>query len=189
MDRKKRLFNRVLLVSGASALLLFAGYVLFLKRTPRHYILPAGYEGWVTVRFEKPNAAALPKEDGAEIVRIPENGVLETSSRLVDGWARDKFFEAGGNGLKEIPRGETVEGESRTRIHNLELSKMRYDSIIAGLRDGVDTTWWDGARLSKNGQAVQVRDGRPVLLHFYVTEKAVPYFTQHDSLPAMLQYW
>jgi hypothetical protein len=189
MDRKKRLLNRVLLVSGASAVLLFAGYVLYLKRMPRHYVVPAGQEGWVTVRFEKAGAPALPEQDGAYLIQVPAGGLLETSTRLEDGWARDAFFEAGPGGKTEFPKGQTVDGESRTRIHDLKLKVMRYDSIVARLPDGVDTTLWDGARISKSGSNVEVRSGRPTLLHFYLTAAPRPYFFPHDSLPLARQYW
>lgn len=189
MDRKKRLLNRVLLVSGLSAVLLFAGYVLYLKRMPRHYVVPAGLEGWVTLRFEKPGAPALPEKDGAYVITIPPSGVLETSTKLVDGWARDAFFEAGPGGLTEFPKGVTINDEARTRIHDLKLKPMRYDSILMRLPDGADTTWWDGARISKSGGKVEVRAGRVSLLHFYLTAEPKPYFFPHDSLPLARQYW
>jgi hypothetical protein len=189
MDRKKRLLNRVLLVSGTSAVLLFAGYVLYMKRMPRHYVVPAGMEGWVTVRFEKPGAPALPEEDGALVLNIPQDGLLMTSSKLVDGWARDAFFEQGPGGRKEFDKGETVDGQARTRIHDLKLKTMRYDSIVTRLPDGVDTTLWDGARISKNGDIVEIRSGRPSLLHFYLTPVPQPFFFPHDSLPLARQYW
>jgi hypothetical protein len=189
MDRKKRLLNRVLLTSGLSAVLLLAGFVLYMKRSARQYVVPAGMNGWVTVRFEKPNAPALPEENGALVLRIPADGLLATSSKLSDGWARDAYFEEGPTGRLEFSKGVTIDGEARTRIHDLQLKPMRYDSIVMALPDGIDTVLWDGARISKSGNNVEIRSGRVSLLHFYLSAEPQPFFFPHDSLPLARQYW
>jgi len=44
------------------------------------YVLPAGFTGWVTVEFAVPGAPALPREEGARLLRVPADGRLATSS-------------------------------------------------------------------------------------------------------------
>lgn len=190
MDRKKRLLNRILLVSGSSAVLLLMGYVWYLKRPAYHFYLPQSYKGWVTVKFEKPGAPELPLEDGALRFNIPPTGVLETSSKYKEGWGKDHFFVIGADGkYVEAARSETVNGETHTRVHDWESEAMSYDSLIVRLPDPCDSLIWDGGRISRNGNAVEVRQGRKVLLHFYYSGDLQPYFFPHDSLPPHRKFW
>lgn len=189
MDRKKRFLNRMLLVSGASALLLFAGYVIFTKRTPRNYFIPKGYEGWVTVKYEKEGAPPLPEVDGAYELIIPSNGLLETSTAFRDGWSRDTYFWKSGESTEEIPKSVDVNGEPCRYVHDLEASNMSFNKIILSLPDQSDTVLWEGTRISKDGKKVSVRTGRKVMEHFFVTPEATPFFFRHDSLPDALKEW
>lgn len=187
MDRKKRLLNRVLLVSGGSALLLFAGYVFFTYRSPHHFFIPKGFSGWVTVKFEKPGAPALPERDGAVEFHIPSTGILETSSKLATGWSRDAFFWEGGHEI--IPKQVDCGNQSCRWVHDMKEDYMSYRPIILDLPDQSDTLLWDGARISKKGQSVEVRSGRKTMLYFWVSAQPEPFFHPHDSLPEASKVW
>lgn len=190
MDRKKRLLNRVLLVCGGSALLLFTGYVIFTKRPPKHFYIPEGYEGWVTVKYESEGAAPIPEEDGTLIFRIPENGILETSSEFEDGWARDEFFWVSADGKSNLIPREVEEGDEAKRfVHDRKSGTRSYDHIIRKLPESIDTTLWDGAKVSKQGKVTELRPGRKILEHFYVTPEATPYFFKHDTVPYENHAW
>ena len=189
MDRKKRLFNRVLIVSGASAVLLFAGYVFFTYRSPRKFFVPEGFSGWVTVRFEKPNAAPLPEKDGATEFHIPANGILETSSKLQTGWSRDDFYYEGLNGTQEIPKSVDCGDDHCRFVHDYNETNRDYSEEILALPEIADTLYWDGARIAKKGNSVNVRTGRKTMLQFWVSEKPEPYFYVHDSLPLSRKVW
>ena len=169
MDRKKRLFNRVLLVSGASALLLFVGYVYFTKRSPRHYLIPKNFEGWVTIKYEKPNAPPLPEKEGVVVLEIPASGILETSSPLPYGWSRDDFFWREGTQTTKIPRQVQVGEEPMRQVHDRDETHQRYDEIILGLPEQIDTVLWDGAKISKSGEQIDLRSGRNTLEHFFIS--------------------
>jgi hypothetical protein len=190
MDRKKRLINRILIVSGLSAALLLGGYVLYLKRPSHHFHFPAGFKGWVTVKFEKSGAPELPLTDGALQFKIPDSGILETSTKLKDGWAKDHFYLNDASGKsEEVARAETVNGETYTRVHDYKVTARSYDSVIVTLPNPIDTVLWDGARISRNGDVVEVRKGRVTMLHFYFSAEAEPFFSKHDSLPASRMHW
>lgn len=187
--RKRRFFNRMLLVSGGSALLAFALFILFSKRQARYYYIPDGYSGWVTIKYEKENAPALKEVDGVWELRIPPSGVLETSSELSSGWARDEFFWSKGGGNELIPRKVDVDGEAMRTVHDREESTQDYTELIIALDDGADTTLWDGTRISKEGQSVEVRTGRNLLEHFYISAEPKPFFFEHDSVPEERKIW
>lgn len=189
MDRKKRLFNRVLIVSGSSALLLFAGYVFFTKRSPHHFFIPKSYAGWVTVKFEKPNAPALTEKDGVVEFRIPESGVLETSSKLETGWSRDEYFWIEGNSTTLIPKHVDCGDDDCRYVHDFKESEMGYESVIMNLPEESDTLLWDGARISKKQESVEVRSGRKTMIHFWVSAQPEPFFYHHDSLTLAQKQW
>lgn len=77
------------------------------ERHPARYLIPDGYVGWVEIRFAQTNATLLPIESGNLVYRIPDNGLLETSTPLEYGSAKDKYFYHSKDGslreLKSIP--------------------------------------------------------------------------------------
>lgn len=189
MARKLTLFDKALIVSGLSAVLLFAGYVWFMNRQPRHYYIPEGFSGWVTIRYEKPDAPALEEKDGVLMIWVPENGIVETSSKLVNGWARDEHFWYGDGQVVSIPKA-VGEGNDRKRyIHDDTEVEQALDSIIMQLPSPCDTTLWDGTRISKLGEKADVRSGRKILQHFYVSGKPELFWYEHDSLPPARNFW
>lgn len=189
MDRKKRLFNRVLFVSGGSAVLLFAGYLFFTHRPAQHFYIPEGYAGWVTVKFEKPGAPALPVKDGVVEYHIPPNGILETSTKLRTGWSNDHFYWDGASGSKEIPKHVDCNGKDCRWVHDIKEAPMDYDRMILSLPAMSDTLLWDGARISKTDNQAEVRAGRKTMLHFWVSSREEEFFYHHDSLPPQLAEW
>jgi hypothetical protein len=62
------------------------------SRHPTRFLIPDNYTGWVEVRYAEANANTLPIDNGTLICRIPDNGLLETSSPLESGWAKDEYF-------------------------------------------------------------------------------------------------
>lgn len=62
-------------------------------------ILPDAYVGWVRVDFRVPGAPTLPVEDGFEVLTVPENGVVITTSDVRASPAYDEVF-FGRSGLR-----------------------------------------------------------------------------------------
>ena len=65
-------------------------------RTPNRWLIPFGYEGWITLDYEIAGAPALPIEGGARTIRIPVGASLRTSSKLEYGWATDEYLYVDG---------------------------------------------------------------------------------------------
>ncbi len=179
----------MLLVCGGSALLAFAIYILVTQRQARFYYIPKGYYGWVTVKYEKEGKPALKEIDGAWELRIPPSGILETSSPIGSGWARDEFFWTDGTYDEIIPRSVDVNGEPMRCVHDRKEGPPDYTDLIIEMVDGRDTVLWDGTRISKKGQSVEMRTGRNLLEHFYISSEPKPFFFEHDSLPDARKIW
>lgn len=79
------------------------------------YVISHNYSGWVRVEFNSANAPTLPLEDGYLLAVIPANGLLKTSSSLLDGWGADEYYQldARGNRKRLIAY---KHGDNNTRI-------------------------------------------------------------------------
>ena len=76
-----------------------------LARHPTKFLIPEGYLGWIEVKYGEPNARALQVNKGTFICQLPDSGLLNTSSPLEEGWAKDEYFyyskDGSLHGLKE----------------------------------------------------------------------------------------
>jgi hypothetical protein len=66
--------------------------LIFHRRPPERFLIPAGYTGWVRIDFRQRNAPSLPIENGRLLLKLNENGLLRTSSDPQSGHGRDDFF-------------------------------------------------------------------------------------------------
>jgi hypothetical protein len=71
--------------------------LVFHRRPPERFLIPAGYSGWVRVDFRHKNAPPLPMEDGRLLVKLDAQGALQTSSDPQLGHGRDDFFYYSGD--------------------------------------------------------------------------------------------
>ena len=61
-------------------------------RHPNRYLVPDGYIGWLEIKYGQKGAGDLPLINGAIVCKFPPSGLLETSSALELGSARDEYF-------------------------------------------------------------------------------------------------
>ena len=80
--RKLKLVEKIILLSTVFMAIFLIGFWLSLKRTNRKYIIPEGYKGWVTIRYNFPGSSPLPEVDGFYELHIPDSGYLFTSTPL-----------------------------------------------------------------------------------------------------------
>jgi hypothetical protein len=74
-----------------------------IARHPTKFLIPQGYVGWVEIEHGE-GAPPLEMSNGVYICRIPASGILQTSSSLEDGWAKDEYFYYSEDGsLRALP--------------------------------------------------------------------------------------
>ena len=66
--------------------------LVFRRRPPERFLIPAGYSGWVRIDFRQKDAPPLPMEDGRLLLKLNAQGALQTSSDPQLGHGRDDFF-------------------------------------------------------------------------------------------------
>jgi hypothetical protein len=71
--------------------------IVFHRRPPERFLIPAGYSGWVRVDFRQKDAPPLPREDGRLLLKLNAQGALQTSSDPQLGHGRDDFFYYSGD--------------------------------------------------------------------------------------------
>ena len=71
--------------------------LVFHRRPPERFLIPAGYSGWVRVDFRQKGAPPLPMEDGRRLLKLNAQGTLQTSSDPQPGHGRDDFFYYSGD--------------------------------------------------------------------------------------------
>jgi hypothetical protein len=66
--------------------------LVFRRRPPERFLIPAGYSGWARVDFRQKDAPLLPREEGRRLLKLNAQGTLKTSSDPQPGHGRDDFF-------------------------------------------------------------------------------------------------
>jgi hypothetical protein len=74
------------------------------QRKPNRYLIPEGYVGWLTVKYQVRSAPALPIEDGRYLVIFPVSGQTQTSLEQEYGWANDEYFYYSPDGKRRLLR-------------------------------------------------------------------------------------
>ena len=83
--------------------------LVFHRRPPERFLIPAGYNGWVRIDFRQKDAPQLPVEDGRLLLKVDTQGTLRTSSDPLTGHGKDDFYY--------------YSGERRTQLSNLGVCK------------------------------------------------------------------
>jgi hypothetical protein len=79
-------------------------------RRPTRMLVPAGYVGWIEVKYGVQGAPPLPLEDGSYLVRVPTTGSLKTSTKEEFGIAADQFCYVSGNDRQPLKIGNWGNG-------------------------------------------------------------------------------
>lgn len=92
----------------------FSWYGKPIERTPSLFLIPKGYVGQVEVKYGQSDYPAIPKENGYLVHKIPQNGVLLTSTKgPEEGQAQDKFHYIDSKGNKtEIDPEKQISAET-----------------------------------------------------------------------------
>lgn len=79
------------------------------KEIYEEYLITEGYVGWIRIRYEVRGAPLLAIKDGKIIYKIPESGISETSSPLVEGWTRPSYYYYSENTKTSIKFGSQLD--------------------------------------------------------------------------------
>jgi len=66
--------------------------LVFHRRPPERFLIPAGFSGWARINFRQKGAPPLPMEDGRLLLKLNAQGTLQTSSDPLAGHGSDDFF-------------------------------------------------------------------------------------------------
>lgn len=165
----KRIEKIILLSFVFSIAMMFALWLMD-KEPDRDFYIPAGYNGWLTIRYEVVGAEPLPLEDGRQQIVFNAEGIAETSSELEVGWRRDNYFWRSAAGDTPIPKSLEQEGEYYLYVQKHEYYVHDHLAVLKGLPPGSDTTLWDGTEISRGeAQEVSYEKGRKTLEYFYIS--------------------
>ncbi len=84
--------------------------LVFHRRPPERFLIPAGYSGWVRVDFRQKDAPPLPMEDGRLLLKLNAQGALQTSSNPQLGHGRDDFFYYSGDHRTQLSNAGVCKG-------------------------------------------------------------------------------
>ena len=176
MDKRKKKFIDKVILFGAIGLGVIILLVwLGMKRSNRDYILPADFEGWVTIKYNVAEAEAFEKQDGIVQISINDSGYIETSSKLPRGWGRDRFFRMGDAEKEQVPNYVKKGKEHLLYIHARDYRYYNFEPILADLPIGTDTTMWEGSRIKKkSANKVSYQTGKLSIEYFYISREAKP---------------
>jgi len=170
--RKLSKIEKITLVAFFNLVLILVILWLMEKKPNRDYFIPKGYEGWVMIHYNIPDHALLEKKEGVLQFRIPESGIMETSSELNIGWRRDRFFWTSEAGIEEIPSSVKINEEYHIYIHRHKYYARSHVHIVEDLPVGTDTILWDKTHITKeNVNEVDYMPGKKTLEYFYVSAK------------------
>jgi|SRR4030042_1919572 len=102
------------------------GFIIFALTPPKgdRYYLPDKYAGWICESYNVDGAPRLAVEDGFLVHKIPQNGILKTSSEPRLSPKADEYFyytEKGIRKAKELKHGggysKQKEGQKEYRIY------------------------------------------------------------------------
>ena len=162
--------EKIVIVAFINSVIILVGFMWLDKAPNRDFLVPRGFEGWVCIRYEVPGAPSLAEVSGVQQLVIPDSGYLETSSALVVGWRRDRYFWYDAAGQEPIPPAVDMGEETGIYLHRHEYFAQTYEDLLGSLPEGTDTVMPEGTRiLIEAGGQVQYTPGPKTLEYFYVS--------------------
>lgn len=121
-----RLIGRMLLLVSAFGILGCQNE----NRPPFVYEIPAGYKGWVSVHFYRPDCPQLATEGEKLLVKLPPNGRLCTGTPLGFGDAADEFYYVDASGNRTDAKADVL--QEHVAIEGASPGKMIYERFFVG---------------------------------------------------------
>ncbi|MGA7629137.1 MAG: hypothetical protein WCB11_00130 [Terriglobales bacterium] len=125
------------LMIGAVVLGPTAFDLLFHRRRPERFLIPAGYTGWVRIEFRRKSAPPLPTEDGRLLLKLNEQGTLQTSSDPLPGHGKDDFFYYSGDRRTPLSIAGVCKGGMIWQVETMvdEPTSIPFERFFVGSED------------------------------------------------------
>lgn len=107
-------------------------------RKPFIFEIPAGYKGWVSVRFFKPDCPELPVEGEKPVVKIPADGRMCTISPLGFGKAADEYYYVDASGVRTDAKADIL--QEHVAIEGATPGKQIYERFFVGTEAKLKTS-------------------------------------------------
>ncbi|MDX2250067.1 MAG: hypothetical protein SF052_25005 [Bacteroidia bacterium] len=173
--RKLTRIERIILISFLFSSVVMIGFWIMDKEPDRDFYLPEGFHGWAKVEYSVPGGSPIPLKEGRMQIVLSDSGYAATSTPLVVGWRRDRYFWVKSDGSTEqIPASVKLSnGETGIFLHGHAYFSRSYESLLSTLPVGTDTLLPDGTHLIKeSADKVSYAKGKKTLEYFYISEKA-----------------
>jgi hypothetical protein len=111
--------------------------LVFHRRPPERFLIPAGYHGWVRINFRQKGAPPLPVEDGRLLLKLNEQGMLQTSSDPLSGHGRDDFSYYSGDQRTPLSNAGVCKGGMVWQIETMvdESTSTPFARFFVGTED------------------------------------------------------
>jgi hypothetical protein len=125
------------LMIGAVVLGPAAFDLIFHRRQPERFLIPAGYKGWVRVEFRRKGAPPLPTEDGHLLLKLNEQAMLQTSSDPLPGHGRDDFYYYSGDRRTPLSNAGVCKGGMIWQVETMvdESTSTPFERFFVGSED------------------------------------------------------
>ena len=111
--------------------------LVFHRRPPERFLIPAGYSGWARIYFRQKGAPPLPMEDGRILLKLDAHGTLQTSSDPQSGHGKDDFFYYAGDHRTPLSNAGVCKGGMVWQIETMvdESSSTPFARFFVGTED------------------------------------------------------
>ncbi|HEX3127001.1 MAG TPA: hypothetical protein VH394_06700 [Thermoanaerobaculia bacterium] len=104
-----RAFARILFLMTVLGVVLGVGGCANPQRPPFIYEIPAGYKGWVSVQFYRPDCPEMATEGEKIVIKIPAGGKLCTGTPLGFGDAADEYYYVDAAGTRTDAKADVLQ--------------------------------------------------------------------------------
>lgn len=111
--------------------------LIFHRRQPERFLIPAGYQGWVHIEFRRKGAPPLPIEDGRLLLKLNEQAMLQTSSDPLPGHGKDDFFYYSGDRRTPLSNAGVCKGGMIWQVETMvdEPTSTPFERFFVGSED------------------------------------------------------
>jgi hypothetical protein len=134
----RRAFAWMLLLVSALGVVLVVGGCQNENRPPFIYEIPAGYKGWVSVQFFRPDCPPLASEGEKLLVRLPADGRLCTGSPMGFGDAADEYYYVDASGNRTDAKSDIL--QEHVAIEGASPSKKIFERYFVGTEAELKTS-------------------------------------------------